>query len=284
MVVLFGEALQELGVLAHRVIGGQGGIDKGSVVSLVKDLLADNDEGKDKDGEKKSPSTGIILANTGERWWWPQGQRSLCHRDSLGVKMKSCVHNVGSFDPMVNLIPGSEDVEAHVKSIFERVLRDDEGFVNPEARVQAIAVGEAATAVETYLDKNWELWKGRIDCLAMLGNGKPIYELNDGGFKKFLREVSGRNVPSPTPLHWEQIETNMFRFFLFQTESPRVHHYPSSPQHSNLQPGWQPQEHELHLLRLSRSLLRRDILRRVDTYQSQGCRSGVPGRCLQDRS
>lgn len=211
VVVLFGEATQALGVLAHRVIGGQGGVDKGSVVSLVKALLSrgshggrDRAEKENGDGGEGSSTTtmgagagtgvGVVLANTGERWWWPQGQRPLCHRDSMGVKMKSAVHKVGSFDPAVNLIPGSENVEAHVKSVFESVLgnanNDGKGSVIPSARIQIIAVGEAAAAVETYLDENWGRWKGQVDCLAMLGDGKPCYELKDEGFKQFLREVS----------------------------------------------------------------------------------------------
>lgn len=193
VVVLFGEGLQQLGVLAHRVIGGQGGVDEGSVVSLVKAIL--------------KTDAGVVLANTGERWWWPEGQKPLCHRDSLGVKMKSCVHKVGSFDPTVNQIPGNEDVAAHVRSVFERVLGnakkdgEDEGFVDSSTRIQVIAVGEAAPAVETYLDEDWGRWNDKIDCLAMLGDGKPVYELKHGGFKTFLREVSGsqkRGVfPSP---------------------------------------------------------------------------------------
>lgn len=223
VVVLFGEGLQQLGVLAHRVLGGPGGVDKGSVVSLVKALLggdhdtnssssSNNDGGEatkktkkkqDDDANKKTTKTGVILANTGERWWWPQGQRALTHRDSLGVKMKSCVHKAGSSDAVANLIPGSEDVGAHVRSVFERVLvapndNDDDkekkqhgGFVSPGARIQIIAVGEAAAAVETYLDQNWGRWGAKVDCLAMLGDGKPVYELENEGFKKFLREVSG---------------------------------------------------------------------------------------------
>lgn len=226
VVVFFGEGLQQLGVLAHRVLGGPGGVDKGSVVSLVKALLGgdnsntnsssssknDGEEATEKkkkkqdddddDNNTKTTKTGVILANTGERWWWPQGQRALTHRDSLGVKMKSCVHKAGSSDAVANLIPGSEDVGAHVRSVFERVLvapnDDDEkkqegergGFVAPGARIQIIAVGEAAAAVETYLDQNWGRWGAKVDCLAMLGDGKPVYELENEGFKKFLREVS----------------------------------------------------------------------------------------------
>lgn len=207
VVVLFGEGLQQLGVLAHRVIGGQGGVDKGSVVSLVKALLGGHNSNNHNKGETEATEkdtqttkTGVILANTGERWWWPQGQRALTYRDSMGVKMKSCVHKTGSFDPAVNSIAGSEDVAVHVRSVFERVLANDVdhdkeeqqvSFVAPGARIQIIAVGEAAAAVETYLDQNWGRWKGRVNCLAMLGDGKPVYDLEDEGFKKFLREVSG---------------------------------------------------------------------------------------------
>lgn len=204
MVVIFGEGSQQLGILAHRAMNSQGGVDKGSVVELIKDLLqqssTSNDEVKKGGGEgaNKTSGTEIVLANPGERWWWPEGQRPLCHRESMGVKMKSCVHKVGSFDAAVNLIPGSESVQAHVESIFERILSgtnqengNQKSHLASGARIQVVAVGEAAPAVETYLDKNWEHWKDKIDCLAMLGDGKLVYDFKNDGFKTFLREVSG---------------------------------------------------------------------------------------------
>ncbi len=40
VVLVVGESLQDLGVLAYRVIGGPGGVDHGSMVSLVRQLLA----------------------------------------------------------------------------------------------------------------------------------------------------------------------------------------------------------------------------------------------------
>ena len=40
VVLVFGESTQDLGVLAHRVIGGPGGINKGSMVSVAQGILS----------------------------------------------------------------------------------------------------------------------------------------------------------------------------------------------------------------------------------------------------
>lgn len=178
IVVLFGEGDQDLGVIAHRVIGGRGGVDEGSVVSIVKALV----------GEDGNHGVGVVLANTGERWWWPEGKRALSHRSSMGVKMKSCVHKGRWFDPAVNEIPGSEHVDAHVKTVFESVL-DNSTFVGETTTIQVIGITDGAVAVEKYLDANWDRWEGRIGCLAMLGGGQDVDGLKNEGFKKFLREV-----------------------------------------------------------------------------------------------
>lgn len=179
VVVLFGESAQDLGVLAHRAIGGQDGINEGSMISIIQRILASD------------PDAGIVLANTGENWWWPEGQRGLCHRQSLAVRMKSAVHLGRAFDPATNGIPENDDVEAHVKCVFESVL-DNPEFVGREARIDLLAVTDAANEVEKYLDENWERWESRIGCLAMLGGGEHPDDIKNAGFKAFLAAVCAR--------------------------------------------------------------------------------------------
>lgn len=187
VVVLFGEHDQDLGLFAHRVVGGAGGVDAGSAVGLVKALLLQG--GGDDD-------VGIVLANTGERSWWPEGQRALSYRQSGGVRMKSAVHKGRYFDPLVNGIPGNDSVEDHVRTVFDSVLGNAE-FVGKEARIEIIGVSEGADGVETFLDENWAVWKDRIVSLAMLGGGMDQNLIKDEDFKTFLVEVRTHSISNP---------------------------------------------------------------------------------------
>lgn len=182
MLVLFGERDQDLGVLAHRVLGGKGdkgggGVNEGSVLSIVQALGAEDDE-----------VVGVVLANTGESWWWPEGQRALSFRQSDGVRMKSAVHKGRYFEPRVSGIPGHADVGEHVRMVFESVL-DNESFVGKDARLEVIGLSEGAIEVGKYLDENWERWEGRMGCLAILGGGLEDREIKNDRFKAFLKEV-----------------------------------------------------------------------------------------------
>lgn len=180
VLVLFGERDQDLGVLAHRVLGGKGGVDEGSVVSIVKRLPRQD--------------IGVVLANTGESWWWPEGKRPLSYRQSNGVRMKSAVLKGRYFDPKVNGIPGHADVGEHVRMVFESVLANAD-FVDGEARIEVIGLSEGAVEVERYLDENWKGWEDRIGCLAILGGGLEEHEIKNEGFRTFLKEVPYTRYP-----------------------------------------------------------------------------------------
>ncbi|KAF3768526.1 hypothetical protein M406DRAFT_44771 [Cryphonectria parasitica EP155] len=184
IVVIFGEREQDLGVIAHRVIGGAGGVDAGSMVSVIKILQA---QGGEADGEKGESSLGIVLANPGENWWWPEGGRALSYRQSMGVKMRSAAHKGIFYNPEVNDIPCNTDVDAHIECVFETVLSNPE-FVDGGATLEVLAVSDAAVAVQKYLDENWDRWAGRIGCLALLALGMGEDEFRNENFAKFLRE------------------------------------------------------------------------------------------------
>lgn len=159
------------------MLGGKGGVNEGSVLSIVQALR-----------EEEEDDIGVVLANTGESWWWPEGKRALSFRQSNGVRMKSAVHKGRYFDPQVNGIPGHANVAEHVRMVFESVLVNEE-FVAKEARLEVIGLSEGAMEAGKYLDENWKRWEGRVGCLAILGGGLEEHEIKNEGFKNFLKEV-----------------------------------------------------------------------------------------------
>jgi hypothetical protein len=180
--VIFGETYQDLGILAHRVLGGPGGVDKGSMVSVVKSLL------KQASSPEDPLSPGIILANTGQTLWSPELKRPLTLSGSEGAPRPSAVHAGICIQGAKNQVPENGNAKEHVKYIFEKVVP---AFVGAEAGLDILAVGDAADTVEQYLDWSvtWGRLGGMINCMAIVGGYHPMDELKCEGFTQFLREV-----------------------------------------------------------------------------------------------
>ncbi|RYP13594.1 hypothetical protein DL767_010666 [Monosporascus sp. MG133] len=196
VVLIFGESCQDLGVLAHRVIGGPGGVDKGSMVSIVTSLQQQRSSPTD------AAAPGIILANTGQLLWCPSAGRALTRYAFDAAPMKSAVHEGRLVDEDRNRVPGNRSVAEHVRYVFESVVP---AFVDPrkEARIDVVAVGDAAEAVEKYLDGEavWARWGNRFGCFANVGGYYPTWELKCEGFKQFLRDKARSYLPSLEPLN-----------------------------------------------------------------------------------
>lgn len=203
VVLIVGESEQELGVIAHRVIGGAGGVDKGSMVDIARALLQnDHSSGQnqkenlaDGDSSNTTPNSappGLVLANTGELWWWPEGGRGLTPRGAHGAPMRSAVHWGRFHDDgpnNVNTVPRNGSPAAHVSCVLEQVLGNGD-LVTADTVVQIIGVGDGAAAVERVLNGSWARWGSKIGCLALCGGGLDADSVRDVGFKAFLREVS----------------------------------------------------------------------------------------------
>ncbi|KAI0425280.1 hypothetical protein F5Y09DRAFT_352537 [Xylaria sp. FL1042] len=193
VVIIFGETHQDLGVLAHRVLGGPGGINKGSLVSVVKALLH----------KRSSPTDplppGIILANMGELIWWPEGRRTLNRFAFDWAPMRSAAHIGNYVDSELNRVRNNEDPMAHVKYIFEKIVP---AIVNPKAGLDIIGLGDGADVVESYLnsDKTWEGLGDRINCFASVGGQFPRWEVKCDGLREFLKDRARAYAPSTESL------------------------------------------------------------------------------------
>ncbi|KAH8762087.1 Arb2 domain-containing protein [Diaporthe sp. PMI_573] len=202
VVLIVGESEQELGVIAHRVIGGAGGVDNGSMVDFARALLQDhhgNDQSQKENlanGSSRPTATtnttpGLVLANTGELWWWPEGGRGLTTRGAHGAPMRSAVHwgrFRDDYDPTnVHTVPRNGSPVAHIRCLFEEVLGNAD-LVAADAVVQVVGVGDGASTVERVLDGSWARFGHRVGCLAMCGGGLDADSVRDIGFKTFLRE------------------------------------------------------------------------------------------------
>ncbi|KAI0400053.1 hypothetical protein F4802DRAFT_610390 [Xylaria palmicola] len=193
VVVIFGETHQDLGVLAHRVLSGRGGVDNGSLVAAVKVLLQQRCSPADP------AAPGLVLANAGELIWWPPGGRTLSKSASHAAPMRSAAHLDNHVDPARHRVPGHETPAAHVRSVLEDVVP---ALVDAAAGLDIVGLGDGADVVEEYLNDKvtWECVGSRLNCLASVGGQFPLWEIKCDGLRDFLKDRARAYVPSSEPL------------------------------------------------------------------------------------
>ncbi|UKZ56730.1 hypothetical protein TrVGV298_010571 [Trichoderma virens] len=193
IVVIFGEPTQELGLVAGRVANGAGGINEGSMVSVVRALASQRSSPDD------ASAPGVVLANMGQTYFWPQGNRAITVLASSYLPLPSLLHKGIRHVPALNDIPGNEGPEQHVKYIFGEVLRS---MASEKAMVDVIAIGDSCEIVEKFLDgkEAWEVWGKRLSSLILLS---PVCEadgLTNEQFKDFMTKRARGYLVCPEPL------------------------------------------------------------------------------------
>ncbi|KAG5997175.1 hypothetical protein E4U54_002431 [Claviceps lovelessii] len=190
VVVIFGEPTHHLGVLAGRVANGPGGIDKGSMVSVVRELLRGD-----------SSQLGIVIANPAELYWWPEGKRTLTVTDSAAVPLPSLVHVGRRYCRERNGVPGNRSPEEHVAYLFDWFLGRTLG--GSAARLSVVAVGQSCELLTRFLDdaENASRWLARMDAMLLLGTVYPVETLKNDDLKRFLAQRSRAYIISSEPIN-----------------------------------------------------------------------------------
>ncbi|KAM0283511.1 hypothetical protein ACHAQH_002462 [Verticillium albo-atrum] len=191
VVVVFGEPNQDLGNLALRVANGPGGINMGTMVSVVQALK------KQISSPEDSESPGIILCNVGAVFWWPEEQRALTLSRMADMPLVSLAHH-GRRITTANVIPGMETSEQHICYMFEAVLP---ALAGENARLDLIGIGLSADMLETHLDQEsvWAQWGSRINAIAILGGITDSANLRCQPFKDFLATRARAYITSEEP-------------------------------------------------------------------------------------
>ncbi|KAF7939259.1 uncharacterized protein EAE97_007339 [Botrytis byssoidea] len=161
VIVLFYEPKDDIGVLAHRVLGGAGGIDTGSAVNMVKYIQ----EKGAASGEPEPPA--IILANMGQLYWYRRGRKPVTLMTWSALPQSSCVEKTTRLDAIKNTVPGNRNTDEHIDYIFNHVIEE---LMPKVAKIDVIGVSEGAMGVTRFLDEleNWKKWGSRMQAFAAL--------------------------------------------------------------------------------------------------------------------
>jgi hypothetical protein len=182
-VILFYEHTQDLGIFAHRIIGGKGGINQGSAVDFVKYIQAQTTS----PGNVESP--GVILANLGQLRWWRRGKKAVTQTTWFALPQKSAVENPYRFNPIKNTIPGNRNTEEHVNYVFNHVIEE---LVDSKAKLDIIGVSDGAIQVSVFLEKheNFKKWGERVAAFASVATWYHALEIKNLTFKNWLLDVN----------------------------------------------------------------------------------------------
>ena len=182
VIVLFYEHTQDLGVFAHRIIGGKGGINEGSAINLIKYIQAQHTSADHPE------APGIILANMGQLRWSRKYKKAITQTSWLALPQKSCVEVPFRMDEEKNTIPGNRNTAEHVDYIFNKVV---EQMCDPEATFDIIGVSDGAVQVFEFLDDfaNFEKWSPRVNAFAALATWMHTSDIRNEKFAKWLLNV-----------------------------------------------------------------------------------------------
>ncbi|KAJ3494088.1 hypothetical protein NLG97_g4302 [Lecanicillium saksenae] len=185
ILIIFGECTKELGLVAGRIAGGPGGINKGSMVDAVTAI-------------QRNESTGIILANMGESYWSPAYKRAMTVAAGAALPMPSLVHLGIKYHSQVNDIPGSESPIDHARTVFDTAVTK---YANKYAKITIIAIGGSCEAIVSLLDeeKTWANCGSSLQA-ALFYSPAFYHEPKRVGLKTFLIKKSRGYVVSEQPL------------------------------------------------------------------------------------
>jgi len=183
IIVVFYEPKDDIGVFAHRMLGGEGGINVGSAVNLCRYI-----QGLHTSPSDLSPPA-IILANMGQLRWWRKGQKAVTQMTWFALLQASAVDKPYRFDKIKNTIEGNRNTDEHIDYIFNHVISE---LAHPEAKIDVIGVSEGAMGVSRFLEQpaNWKKWESRVQAFAAIATW---YQSIDCKNPKFLEWMLARS-------------------------------------------------------------------------------------------
>lgn len=182
VIVFFPDRHNDPGILAYRV-AGQEGINKGSLVDMIKAIVSHSSsvpDGVSEIGDQQWEAPGIVIANSSQNIWYRADGRAVSDREWHNLPRPSAVHEAMRIDPVKNKIEGLRDFREHVRYIFEHVLSSDDNrkpVCHPEAKFSFIGQEYVGSEAMQYIAKNWFGWRDRVSCMCLINPQHSLEEL-----------------------------------------------------------------------------------------------------------
>ena len=183
VIILFYELKDDLGVFAHRIVGGRGGVNAGSAINFVKHIQTLHTS------SSNTLPPGVILANMGQLLWCRSLKKAVTQMSWLALPQKSAVEAPYNIDPIKNTVPLNRTRDEHCAYIFNHVV---EQLCQKDAKLDIIGVSDGAMRVSAFFnnEQNWKKWGPRIEAFAALATFQLGCENTNKEFAQWLSNVS----------------------------------------------------------------------------------------------
>lgn len=153
VVVVFGKMIEDLGVWSWRACRGEEGLERGSVVGFVRDLLGRFESEGDAEGAENE--TAVVVANPGQLIYSYKHDRAMTMSSWLALPRPSALHGPAKIDEKMNFVEGSETPEKHVRWVMKNVVENQE-IVSKDAKLYFIGIEDGATELVRMLAERCE--------------------------------------------------------------------------------------------------------------------------------
>ena len=162
VLVIVNDTSQDLGILAYRQLQRELGINGGSVVNFVKEIIkrsapnntADKDADIFRDGfklEDDSTTPALVVLNTGQLLYSYKYDQAMTIRSWSAMPRKSIVHDMIPINDEENRVPGHQTPEDHIKTVFDQIIYNPER-VAVDAEVYVIAIEDGTQRILNLID------------------------------------------------------------------------------------------------------------------------------------
>lgn len=156
IVVLVNSTMQDLGILSYRELQRDLGINGGSVVNFVKEMIkrsTNNIEKQNKNVfengyrlEDDSLTPGLIATNTAQFLYSHKYNQAMTLSSWSAMPRKSISHDMIRIHDKENYVQGHRNAKEHVKTVFDQIICNSDR-VAADAEVYVFAIEDATEHV-----------------------------------------------------------------------------------------------------------------------------------------
>lgn len=198
IIVIVNDTLQDLGILAYRQLQRELGINGGSVVNFVKEIIkrsiinhsAEQDEELFADGfglETDENVPALMVLNTGQLLYSHKFNQAMTMRSWSAMPRKSIAHDMIRIHQEENHVKGHRTPEEHVKTAFDEILCN-KACVAPDAEVYVIAIENGTASVIKVLAENFDKYGSRVTAMALVSSTINESHVQHPNLRAFLHQ------------------------------------------------------------------------------------------------
>jgi len=158
VVVVVGKLTEDLGIWDWKSTRGEPGLEAGTVVGFVKDMMARSFPSVGEVDETEKETTAFIMPNPGQLLYSYKHNRAMTLDSWSALPRPSALHMAPLIDEKMNRIEGSEAAEKHLTHVFEKIVAN-EAFVSKDAEVFLLGLNDGADQLVKMLEENCKLFE-----------------------------------------------------------------------------------------------------------------------------